>query len=379
MKGSFLRHIALNMAFLQVFVPQVLKFNKLDYKLEKNTYENVELLPGSSEKDIIPVDKKKLVYKRKDKDTGEYKTISIFDFENIESDQYGADQIAFKKHFDELIKDPLIYEEVQKYFPVTDFDSEEDANIVYQEYFEILNKEGCGYEAGINFLFRLFEGREEEFYNTFGFPMYTIKDETIDFNYELCMLKFFNRVILKDQETYNKIKQALIKHLYEIKLEKYVQNRDSKYSTKNIENWSEKEYQKYLEYEEERKNTINEYQKIINSVPRINYNDFAVNPFGAFGDINFFLSEYGIVLNIYKDNETTEPQPDEILVAKNFKMYHVDIDGNIDYETKSKYHYVYVSEITDDGLIIVSSYGNMYIYDINSTTYTDGIILKLSK
>ncbi len=46
-----------------------------------------------------------------------------------------------------------------------------------------LNDEGCGYVAVINTIFAAFEGREEEFEKTFGFPMY--KDGDLNFNHLL--------------------------------------------------------------------------------------------------------------------------------------------------------------------------------------------------
>ena len=67
------------------------------------------------------------VYKRYDLITGKLKDISIFDDENNNILQYGGNQTDFKYKFQELIKDKLIWEELQKYYPLELFDSEEEA------------------------------------------------------------------------------------------------------------------------------------------------------------------------------------------------------------------------------------------------------------
>ncbi len=141
-------------------------------------------------------------YSRFDPKTHELSPISIFDDENmikfdgnkfVFNPQYGADQMAFRNNFSELINDPLIWEEMQKHFPVESFESEDAAMEFYERYFNNITETGCGYAAGANIIFKEFEGRETEFEETFGFPMYTVDTEgAIDFNYEAMELKFFN-------------------------------------------------------------------------------------------------------------------------------------------------------------------------------------------
>ena len=73
-------------------------------------------------------------YERYDSRTKEYHNISIFDDENISSQQYGANQRVFKKNFEELISNPLIWDELQIYFPESDFESHEEALLFYQNH-----------------------------------------------------------------------------------------------------------------------------------------------------------------------------------------------------------------------------------------------------
>ena len=63
----------------------------------------------------------------------------------------------------------------------------------YERYFSVITNSGCGYAAGTNVIFLEYEGRETEFEKTFGFPMYTVAtDGSIDFNYELMELRYYN-------------------------------------------------------------------------------------------------------------------------------------------------------------------------------------------
>lgn len=54
-------------------------------------------------------------------------------------------------------------------------------------YLQKLNSEGCGYVSIINTIFAAYEGREEEFEKTFGFPMY----HNGDLNYDRLLVDFY--------------------------------------------------------------------------------------------------------------------------------------------------------------------------------------------
>jgi hypothetical protein len=134
-----------------------------------------------------------ITYQRFNPDDGTLKPISIFDLENHNVKQFGADQGALYYNFDKAIKDPLIYEELQKYYPEDSFASIDEAMEFYERYFSLINHNGCGYAGLTNIIFKEFERKELEFEQKFGFPMYTIdKNGDVDFNYELMILKIFN-------------------------------------------------------------------------------------------------------------------------------------------------------------------------------------------
>ena len=111
-----------------------------------------------------------------------------------------------------------IWEEMQKYYPVDSFKSEGEAMFFYEKYFNIIYDCGCGYAAAANFIFHIFEGKEEEFQEKFGFPMYSMTDKGIDFNYELMMLKFFNFLHLVTNDDSKAIRDFMKKDMLEFKL-----------------------------------------------------------------------------------------------------------------------------------------------------------------
>ncbi len=88
---------------------------------------------------------------------------------------YGGNQSNPKSHADELANI------VRRYYP--DFTDKE-----VEDYLNKLEDEGCGYVAMINTIFDQFDGKEDEFEETFGFPMY---DENGDLNYNAMVTDFY--------------------------------------------------------------------------------------------------------------------------------------------------------------------------------------------
>lgn len=116
--------------------------------------------------------------------------ISIFDDYNNKFGQYGGDQnkigdvyVGFDNSNWNLISNVL-----DNYFPNSSI--EEKWNMAYR-----IASTGCTYTAVVTKLFKEYEGREKEFYSTFGIPMYTLnnKDEQIyiDYNYEPLIADYY--------------------------------------------------------------------------------------------------------------------------------------------------------------------------------------------
>ncbi len=368
MKKSLASKIALNLALLQLFSSSI--------ALVKT---NERLKPKASKK-FISVEND-IKYRRLDTDTGEYKDISIFDYDNISSHQYGASQMDFKNHFETLIEDPLIWEEMQKYYPVELFEDEEEALFFYKKYFEVIADNGCGYASAANYVFRIFEGREEDFYNTFGYSMYTVKNNILDFNYELFMLKFFNYSVLEQRKEKKIIEKAIEKDFYEFKLYHYIEKNRSqrKLSSKDVRNWTDEEWEEYRKKDKEIENHIKKLSDKYNNAKTIDYY-FGIETNASYGYLYLYLRNYGVKINASIKNGLGKPKEDEIIASDDFALYKTDGYGHI---SKEEYvdneHYIYVTEIDNNGSIYVSSWGEMYLFDSTGSKGTHKVILQLKK
>ncbi len=306
---------------------------------------------------------------------------SIFDIDNIDSRQYGASQLVFAYHFDELVKDPLIWQELQKYFPLSDFDSEEEAIYFYKKYFEIIYSCGCGYAASCDYVFKLFEGKEDAFYKTFKFPMYTIKNGKIDFNYELFMLKFFNYSIIDTNYSKDVIINSMMKDFYAYQIDLYINSPEYKKKLPdNFHELSSEEREEWMNFDKKREAKFHRlYEKWMNA--NNSYVNLGIELDSTFGNLSEYLSLYGI------DNTKVriEYNPStyaigDIVACKNFRLYKIDENNKIyDGIDNVDAHYVFVTNILDDGKIMVSSWGDQYIFDNSQATWTEKILIKKSQ
>ena len=265
-------------------------------------------------------------YKRYDPKTDTYNNISIFDEENLSSDQYGANQGRFD-NYEDIINDPYMWEQLQKYYPISSFKSEAEAMDFYERYCNVIGCVGCGYAAGANIVFQQYEGREKEFEETFGYPMYTVKNGEIDYNYEYFMLDYYNH------------------------------NYAGKYSIEELEKGEE---------------IVNDVEDFFrwdakSSAARLNnLDDFLSEKYNIdcsaeedwFNNFTLFSSDKGInndLQNQVNNNDYV------VYGGANYDLY--DMDGNIYYEDGGG-HYMMITGFTDDGRPIVTSWGKQFILDV---------------
>ncbi len=120
--------------------------------------------------------------------------IDIFGEYNVGNGQYGGNQRDFQKA-NVLLHDENILRVLDKYF---DLGSTEE--IV--DFFNKVDQTACGYTALTNLVFKEFEGKEDAFYKTFGFPMYNFTNSKdgakVDFNYEPIILDLYCYINGKD-------------------------------------------------------------------------------------------------------------------------------------------------------------------------------------
>ena len=366
MRKSIKRSIAITFAFIQLFFAGLASG-------EKNTSDN------TSETQYVLVDNKNVpIYKRVDSETGEYETISIFDEENLKSHQYGASQRVFKNNFNELVNDPLIWEEMQTVKPVESFECIEDAIFWYQKYFEVIYECGCGYAVAADYVFHYFEGREDEFYKTFGYPMYTYKEGKLDFNYELFMLKFFNFLNIVMNNKLGTIEKMIEREFNEYKLYSYIESDSPKKQIgKKQQDWTEEDYDLYDKLSIERDAKVKELSDKYKNSPKKRdvYENLGVTLDGSFGYLYILLANHGINLDISCNFDAKSFAIDDIVACDNSIMNQLFSNGEVGDPQNIGLHYVYVVGV-EKGKVIVSSWGNKYLLDYSVSPNNQTVKLK---
>lgn len=299
----------------------------------------------------------------------------IFNKENIKSCQFGANQLDFQNNYLSLIKDPLIYEEIQKYFPEKDFDFDEERDYFYKRYLQIIADCGCGYTALTDSIFKYFNGKEELFYQTFGFPMYVIKDDNIDYNYELMTLKMFNYYNFVSSEKRNcldDVKNLFLKDFYNEKI-KILQNSPD-YCRKLPDDFNKLSQEELELYKEKIKKSEEAFREIYNKWlnAKNKFKEFGLPVESNMGDYSGFLKTYGIMADtISCPAKHSSIKCDDIVASNGFDLYQESENGErINVIEGMDSHYVYVTDITDDGRILVSSSGSEYYFDDTNAAWT---------
>ena len=313
-------------------------------------------------------------------------SISAFNDENTSSRQYGGNQLDFSRKFDSLINDPYIWNEIQKYYPVEDFASIDHAMDFYKIYFDVITNYGCGYVAVADRVFDEFKGKEKEFEELFGYPMYTIDEKgAIDFNYEIFTLEFFNFSVLYPNYNNKKIEQMktrFAKSLAYLELERY--SHSNEYVNRNKFNKSNKRpsLEELEEFSERVEKIEKEYKRLNDKWEKAedgNNEELGVELSKTFGHVKEFLKQYGINTNISISRNKKYEQGD-IVASYNFSIYKEREDGQKYAEdTYDKDHYVYVTGTDEQGRTIVSTWGEKYIYDASHDKDATKVVLKLTK
>lgn len=235
------------------------------------------------------------------------KTTVVFDDEG----QYGGDQGAPAASKGEDRR--RLTQIIQRYYPNLKSEEQIDA------YLRKLNSEGCGYVALINTIFDQYIGREEEFEKTFGFPMY--RDGEL--NYNELLVDFYS---------------ATDNHKKDSSGKDYIDANEDPSATKGkgtTLNKREYRWEMYLEdhgVKVDVKNEVNITQE----------------------NFDTYKNEGGVIVRIEYDY-----------------MYWRDENGNMVRGYLDGGHAMTVTGFTEDGMLIVSSWGKeYYIYpDANGIKY----------
>lgn len=270
----------------------------------------------------------------------------------------GGSQEDIYKNFDELIKNQVIYDEMQAYFPISEFDTYEEAIGFYKAYFHNISKNGCGYVAWVNVIFHAFEGQEKAFYNTFGFPMYTVNNKGfIDFNYEPLIIKYYNYSVLTYEGLLYRARTGLAKETYQNAYE-LLKNKKIKLP----DNYRELSYEEQLKWFELAHSITdvaadyyNRYQQT--GIYDDYYTNFGLDPSIAIGSMTSFLAQYGLSVRAeYNSYASTF----SVRVGDMFssKGYDLRENGRVEnFNENVPYHTLVVTEVTEDNILIASTNG----------------------
>lgn len=237
---------------------------------------------------------------------------------------------------------------------------------------------GCNWTAAGNMIFAEFYGREEEFENLFGFPMY---DESGEFNYGMLIsdmfltthgMYYFGRNDIYSREA---LRDSLVNYYRENPTEF-----ENAYGYNPLDSNGKLTSQALAAITGER-------DQMIRNMGNGNELRFENDPY-ALGTnefpnrINHYLNEKGITgfeyqsATTYTNAQITNALDDGknvIICAKDFSLYD-PITGT---ETRSGVgaHAMVVTGVTEDGNYIVSSWGQQFIYKLgDNDTYHSAIM-----
>ena len=144
-------------------------------------------------------------------------------------------------------------------------------------------------------------------------------------------------------------------------------------------NWTEEEWTKERRKVAEKKKRLEELEKKRDNISYKKGN-FGIEVIYYYNYLSKFLKQYGISISkTTAKGGIKNVKPDEILASKDLILYHLNDSGTVENKMDYDNHYVYVTEILEDGTIIVSSWGDKYIYEPPKNSRVTRIILKVKK
>ena len=261
----------------------------------------------------------------------------IFSEENIKNGRYGGDQSDFANNYEYFLNDPQMNTLIEKFYP----------NATTEEKHALFNRmtnTGCGYIAFTNEIFRQYEGKENEFSETFGYPMYYV-DATgkINYNTEYLAAELFLQTHA-DQHTISELTNDWHEHSEGKVVDGALQKNELKIETgtnpskaKKMEEYLESEYGLNLDVEYIEVDPPNTLEKEIITLLSSNEN-----------------------LNI-------------TIGCGNSDLY--NMDGSLKQQGVGG-HAMTVTGLTEKNEIIVSSWGEQYIIDTSNVEFARLTVFK---
>lgn len=281
------------------------------------------------------------------------RTTKTFD-DDEKNGTYGADQGNMahnEKGIDfwgfRWFENEKLYAYIRSHERYKNYSQTQIANLMDQ-----IDKEGCGYVAIVNNIFTEYEGREKEFEEKFGFPMY---DKNGKANYDYLIVDFYastdDKYYLNEPQGAIALANDIIMSTYKDKEEEF----RAKYGCDPLEEngeITEEAAQKILsEYEDK---DVAEY-KI----------DEGTSTLSLENRFRHYLDEKGISYECEGGSNLDASQVKKYLndgknvniASGSFNLY--DESGNTVSEDVGN-HWMTITGLTDDGRYIVSSWGKRY-------------------
>ena len=253
-----------------------------------------------------------------------------------------------------LFEDKELYAFIRRYPRYQNYSEAEITALIDQ-----ISEEGCGYVALVNNLFAHFEGREEEFEHIFGFPMYNEDGEA---NYNYLLLDIYANTddqYYLDESTGESFNQAFLHDV----ISDY-EGHESEYREKYGCDSLNREALEIIWAESQKQGTVT----IENS---------GVDTPTLENRFNHYMKQKGISCNT--KIETDVLQTDTIsqylekgeyvnINTSNFKLY----DENGKPTGPIEGHWMMITDVTEDGQYIVSSWGERYYLnpsELDSASY----------
>ncbi len=254
-------------------------------------------------------------------------------------------------NLEEFINDPIVRKKIEEYFPGQEVTDEDLALLFYR-----MNSVGCGYIATINTMFEAYKDlSNEEWENIFGFPRVSVGDKGYTINYDYMFLEFF---IFYNQQVR---KLNTIEGMYG--------NTEEQRNIDQIGGDAALNGNTFQMTGAEGSN-IPDLVKTLSMFLNIRYNLY---PEGEY--VNGVAKDLGPNdrLSVDTVRSILESGESQIIIgAEHFNLYSPeDLNGNglLDDKLSADVgaHGMSVTGVTDDGKLIVSSWGNEYILDPNET------------
>lgn len=225
-----------------------------------------------------------------------------------------------------------------------------------------INQEGCGYVALVNTLFWEFQGTEAEFEELYGFPM---RDEKGNYNFNRMLIDIYCKTDDKYFLTEDGGKSALISDIlrdYQDKPGKFEQDFGIKYDPSSG-----------LVPDDVANTILNRYGESVAT-----YKAEGTTIYSQENRLMAYLHEKGIEADVSCSSELTMSTDSvrnsldsgtviKLSLGKGAQL--CDEQGNVQ-QTLSGGHAVLITEITNDGRYVISSWGNKYYVDPQQI-YTD--------